>query len=64
MSRITLFVGQNIFVIPPALVLLMAYPMGVFMASVLPKSTIYGIDLNPGPFTVKEHALIYIIAGL
>ncbi|KAJ3141976.1 hypothetical protein HK100_004457 [Physocladia obscura] len=44
-------VGANIAVI-------LSYPMGVFLASVLPS----GI-LNPGPFTVKEHVLIYIMAS-
>lgn len=32
--------------------------MGIFMASTLPRGF-----LNPGPFTVKEHVLIFIIAG-
>ncbi len=36
--------------------------MGVFLAAVLPKKTVFGVDLNPGPFSVKEHALIYIFA--
>ncbi|KAJ3339605.1 hypothetical protein HDU91_000990, partial [Kappamyces sp. JEL0680] len=48
----------NYFIIPSTLALLLAYPMGLFLAAVLPR----GI-LNPGPFSVKEHALIYIIAN-
>lgn len=54
---------NNPFVIPTNLVLLMAYPMGVFLAATLPKTTICGINLNPGPFSVKEHGLILILSG-
>lgn len=36
--------------------------MGVFMAAILPRRAMGGF-LNPGPFSVKEHVLIYIIAG-
>ncbi|KAJ3310940.1 hypothetical protein HDV04_004546 [Boothiomyces sp. JEL0838] len=53
----------NPFVIPNALATLLAYPMGVFLAAVLPDVEIFGHSLNPGPFTVKEHALITIIAS-
>ncbi len=49
---------NNAFIIPSSLALLLSYPMGTFLASVLPS----GI-LNPGPFTVKEHALIVVIAS-
>ncbi|KAH6592374.1 hypothetical protein BASA61_004563 [Batrachochytrium salamandrivorans] len=35
-----------------------ATPLGIFFASVLPR----GI-LNPGPFTIKEHVLVYMIAS-
>jgi hypothetical protein len=44
--------------VSPSIALLLSYPMGVFMAKVLPS----GI-LNPGPFSVKEHALIFIWAS-
>ncbi|KAJ3120373.1 hypothetical protein HK100_012826 [Physocladia obscura] len=44
-------VGANIAVI-------LSYPLGLGFASILPK----GI-LNPGPFTLKEHVLIYIMAS-
>lgn len=33
--------------------------MGLFLASTLPR----GGWLNPGPFTIKEHVLITVIAG-
>ena len=60
----TLFVNfrTNPFAIPPQLPLLVSYPIGVYMAKVLPDINIFGAPLNPGPFTIKEHALIYIIA--
>ena len=37
---------------------LLSYPMGIFMAKTLPRGF-----FNPGPFSVKEHVLIYIIAN-
>nr|KAJ3410335.1 hypothetical protein HK105_002958 [Polyrhizophydium stewartii] len=48
----------NAFVIPSSLSTLLSYPMGIFLARVLPR----GI-LNPGPFTIKEHVLVYMIAA-
>eukprot|EP00842_Homolaphlyctis_polyrhiza_P002881 jgi/Hompol1/3594/HPOL_006670-RA len=48
----------NPFTIPGSVVVLLSYPMGVFLARVIPR----GI-LNPGPFTIKEHVLVYIIAN-
>lgn len=45
---------------------LLAYPLGMLMASVLPDwgVTVFGVrhSLNPGPFTKKEHMLATIIA--
>ncbi|KAJ8323448.1 hypothetical protein BDV3_007033 [Batrachochytrium dendrobatidis] len=37
---------------------LMSFPIGIFMAKLLPK----GI-WNPGPFGLKEHALVFVIAS-
>eukprot|EP00842_Homolaphlyctis_polyrhiza_P000609 jgi/Hompol1/1549/HPOL_005639-RA len=48
----------NAFAVSGNVVALLSYPMGLFLARVLPR----GI-LNPGPFTLKEHVLIYIIAS-
>jgi OPT oligopeptide transporter protein len=48
----------NAFVVPTGLSQLISYPMGLFLARVLPKGF-----FNPGPFSVKEHVLIYVIAG-
>ncbi|KAF9320893.1 hypothetical protein BG003_004451 [Podila horticola] len=44
--------------ISPMVIQLISYPIGKFMASVLPK----GI-LNPGPFNIKEHVLISMTAN-
>ncbi|ORY45728.1 OPT superfamily oligopeptide transporter [Rhizoclosmatium globosum] len=38
--------------------LILSYPMGLFLAAVLPSGA-----LNPGPFSMKEHVLIYIMAS-
>ncbi|KAF9386482.1 hypothetical protein CPB97_003656 [Podila verticillata] len=44
--------------ISPMVIQLVSYPIGKFMAAVLPK----GI-LNPGPFNVKEHVLVSMTAN-
>ncbi|KAF9270884.1 hypothetical protein BGZ74_006854, partial [Mortierella antarctica] len=44
--------------ISPLVIQLLAYPLGKFMARVLPS----GI-LNPGPFNIKEHVLVTITAN-
>jgi len=56
----------------PSLVLLIAYPFGKALAFILPTRTwvfprILGggeFTLNPGPFNVKEHVLIYMMANV
>ena len=55
------------FIIPISVATLLAYPMGILMARVLSKHLYqtFGVQwsFNPGPFSVKEHALITIIAS-
>lgn len=41
---------------------LIAYPFGRALARITPRVTIFGISLNPGPFTIKEHVLITIMS--
>jgi hypothetical protein len=41
---------------------LLSYPMGRAFALVLPNIRIFGAELNPGPFTIKEHVLVTIMA--
>jgi OPT family small oligopeptide transporter len=43
---------------------LLSFPMGRAMAAFLPKWTIFGVQINPGPFTVKEHVLVTIMASV
>ncbi|KAA1113458.1 hypothetical protein PGT21_031932 [Puccinia graminis f. sp. tritici] len=47
---------------------LVAYPLGCFMARVLPTRLFriagYQFSLNPGPFNMKEHMLISIMANV
>lgn len=67
------FVNQFFFfrdapmVVSGLVIQLLSYPIGKFMARVLPTTeyNIYGrtITLNPGPFNVKEHVLITIMAN-
>ena len=44
--------------------LLMSFPMGKFLARYVPNVTVFGLELNPGPFTVKEHVIITIMANV
>jgi hypothetical protein len=41
---------------------LLSFPMGRLWASVVPNVTVFGVHLNPGPFTIKEHVLVTIMA--
>ncbi|KAG6910625.1 hypothetical protein DXG01_009134 [Tephrocybe rancida] len=41
---------------------LLSFPIGRAAAAWVPDWTIFGLRLNPGPFTVKEHVLITIMA--
>ncbi|OJA16419.1 hypothetical protein AZE42_07233 [Rhizopogon vesiculosus] len=43
---------------------LLSFPLGRLWASYLPRKKILGISLNPGPFTIKEHVLITIMASV
>lgn len=43
---------------------LIVFPLGRVWASVVPQKTILGIQLNPGPFTIKEHVLVTVMAGI
>ncbi|KAI8831019.1 OPT oligopeptide transporter protein-domain-containing protein [Chytriomyces cf. hyalinus JEL632] len=55
----TLFTFRtNQVLITPFITVLLAYPIGMFMAKFLP----FGV-LNPGSFNYKEHALIYVICS-
>lgn len=41
---------------------LLSYPVGRAFATFLPDIKIFGMGLNPGPFSIKEHVLITIMA--
>lgn len=43
---------------------LITFPLGRAWAKVMPKVKILDISVNPGPFTVKEHVLITIMASV
>ena len=54
--------------IPAVVVILVTYPVGLLCAKVLPthKFKTFGVEwtLNPGPFSVKEHAVITLMAKI
>ncbi|KAJ7715381.1 small oligopeptide transporter [Mycena metata] len=43
---------------------LLSFPVGRAAAAYIPNWTVFGVKLNPGPFTVKEHVLITIMASV
>ncbi|PAV19982.1 OPT oligopeptide transporter [Pyrrhoderma noxium] len=43
---------------------LLSYPIGRLWARFVPEKKIFGISLNPGPFTLKEHVIITIMASV
>ncbi|KAL1737957.1 OPT oligopeptide transporter protein-domain-containing protein, partial [Schizophyllum fasciatum] len=43
---------------------LLSLPIGCAFARYLPNSSIFGLPLNPGPFSVKEHVLITIMSSI
>ncbi|KAI0340457.1 OPT oligopeptide transporter [Trametopsis cervina] len=43
---------------------LISFPVMRLWARVVPSVKIYGVSLNPGRFTIKEHVLITIMAGV
>ena len=47
-----------------AIPLLLSFPMGKAWARCIPNVTLFGVELNPGPFTIKEHVVITIMASV
>lgn len=43
---------------------ILAWPIGTAWARFLPNIKIFGMELNPGPFNLKEHALITIMGNV
>ncbi|KAF5338240.1 hypothetical protein D9758_012834 [Tetrapyrgos nigripes] len=43
---------------------LVTYPMGRALAAYTPRRKIFGMELNPGPFTIKEHVLVTIMGSV
>ncbi|KIJ67169.1 hypothetical protein HYDPIDRAFT_37757 [Hydnomerulius pinastri MD-312] len=41
---------------------LLCFPLGRLWAAVIPNVTVFGVRLNPGPFSIKEHVLVTIMA--
>ncbi|KAI0247351.1 OPT oligopeptide transporter [Lactifluus subvellereus] len=44
--------------------LFLSYPICKAWARYLPKVSLFGVSLNPGPFTIKEHVIITIMADI
>ncbi|GLB42837.1 putative OPT oligopeptide transporter protein [Lyophyllum shimeji] len=41
---------------------LLSFPLGTAWAKFMPNVKIFGVPLNPGPFSIKEHVLVTIMA--
>jgi len=44
--------------------LLIAFPIGKGMHYITPRWRIFGLELNPGPFNIKEHVIVTVMAGI
>ncbi|KAI9202412.1 OPT oligopeptide transporter protein-domain-containing protein [Polychytrium aggregatum] len=57
----------NAFSVPAYVAVIVSYPIGIFFSKVLPdvRFKLFGVEnsLNPGPFSIKEHVLIYIMSN-
>ena len=42
----------------------MSFPILRTWARIVPQVKIFGVSINPGPFTIKEHVLITIMASV
>ena len=49
---------------PQLVAQLLTFPLGRLVARFLPRVRICGQSLNPGPFTIKEHVVVTIMAGV
>ncbi|RLV91849.1 Sexual differentiation process protein isp4 [Spathaspora sp. JA1] len=52
------------FVVTTFVTSILAWPIGRFWAWVVPDVKIFGVSLNPGPFNIKEHTIITIMANV
>ncbi|KAF8841357.1 small oligopeptide transporter [Paxillus ammoniavirescens] len=43
---------------------LLSFPLGKLWETYVPRKRILGVSLNPGPFSIKEHVLITIMASV
>jgi hypothetical protein len=43
---------------------LLSYPLLVLWARFVPRKRIFGLSLNPGPFNVKEHVIVTVMASV
>ncbi|TFK47274.1 oligopeptide transporter [Heliocybe sulcata] len=43
---------------------LLTFPMGRIWERIMPRISIFGVSVNPGPFTMKEHVLVTIMASV
>ncbi|KAH7096543.1 OPT oligopeptide transporter [Auriculariales sp. MPI-PUGE-AT-0066] len=43
---------------------LLSFPMGRAWAAIMPRVRIGSVEVNPGPFTVKEHVLVVVMASV
>ncbi|KAF7377765.1 Glutathione transporter 1 [Mycena sanguinolenta] len=48
----------------PVVAQLIAFPIGSTWARWMPNISLFGIALNPGPFTIKEHVLVIVMAAV
>lgn len=50
--------------VTPIVAQLLSFPVGRIWARFMPNVSIFGMPLNPGPFNIKEHVLVTIMASV
>ncbi|KAI9204444.1 OPT oligopeptide transporter protein-domain-containing protein [Polychytrium aggregatum] len=57
----------NSVTLPAYIAVIVSYPIGIFFAKFIPdvRFKLFGVEnsLNPGPFSIKEHVLIYVMSN-
>ncbi|CAL1707442.1 unnamed protein product [Somion occarium] len=48
----------------PIVAQLISFPVGRLWARIVPQKKLFGVALNPGPFTIKEHVLVTIMGSV
>ncbi|ODV91403.1 hypothetical protein CANCADRAFT_123500 [Tortispora caseinolytica NRRL Y-17796] len=63
-SNMLFHLHSPVFTISSFVASFVAWPIGRAWDRIVPDVNICGIDLNPGPFSIKEHTVVTVMAGV